>query len=125
MAPKAGDWQARCVVAGAELGHMTGDTNTSLKRRKDRDPPSVTANVAEPPRPPDSFRAVNTGESKHETPTEPKARGQRSRNRPANPLTCQASHLLCLDANALGRPWFREISGQGLKKGGGPALAFF
>src|SRR5215467_10330896 len=40
------------------------------------------------------------------------ARGQKFRNRPANPLTCRASDVLCLDANAAERPWFLRISAQ-------------
>src|SRR5262249_35561509 len=45
---------------------------------------------------------------RHKQTAEPKARGHKSRNRPANPLTCRASDLLCLDANAVECPWFRN-----------------
>lgn len=43
---------------------------------------------------------------RHSLAAEPKARGPKSGNRPANPLTCRASDLLCLDANAVECPWF-------------------
>jgi hypothetical protein len=75
--------------------------------------PKATGSVADRWTPPTGFRpAVGELVAKRTKALERAARGQKSWNRPANPLTCRASDLLCLDANATKRPWFRGISAQ-------------
>lgn len=89
---------------------MIGDTTTHVKGRRTRNAArKVTGSEADAGIPP-IFRPANTLVLKGTVATECATRGQTPRNRPANPLTCRASDLLCLDANALKCPLFRRIS---------------
>ena len=102
----------RCVLATAELRYMIDDMNMQVKGR---DTGNVTLkatwSVANASTPPTGFELG----PKRTRAAERAARGQKSRNRRANPLTCRASDLLCLDANATQCPLFRRIFGQSAK----------
>jgi len=98
------------VPASASLRHMVGDMNRRVKGRRTRNAARrTTGYAAKTCTPPAGLGRLL---AKRKDGIERTARGRQSRNRPANPLTCRASDLLCLDANAAKSPWFRGISAQ-------------
>jgi hypothetical protein len=111
------------VLATARLRYMIGDTTTHVKGRRTRNAArKVTGSEADAYIAPTIFRPANTLVPKRTGAAERATRGQTSRNRPANPLTCRASDLLCLDANALEYPLFRRISGSMREKDENPGV---
>ena len=107
----------RYVLATAGLRYMIDDMNRQVKGRDTGNATlKATWSVANASTPPTGFGPVKDELGPKRTrPAERAARGQKSRNRRANPLTCRASDLLCLDANAAQCPLFRRIFGQSAK----------
>src|SRR6516164_6498771 len=107
----------RYVLATAGLRYMIDDMNRRVKGH-DTGNATLTAtwSVANASAPPRGLRpAMDEPGPKRTLAAERAARGQKSRNRRANPLTCRASDLLCLHANAVQRPRFRRIAGPSAK----------